>query len=59
MLTPEEIKERMKDRVVGIVAIATGLHVNTIRKLKNGTAVEPSFETIQKVSQYFEAQEAE
>ena len=54
MLTPDQVKEKLKDRVPGIVAKATGLHLNTIYKLKNGESIDPSYETMAKISEYFE-----
>lgn len=56
MLTPDQIKEKLKDRVPGIVAKATGLHLNTIYKLKNGESIDPSYETMVKISAYFEGE---
>ena len=54
MLTPDQIKEKLKERVPGIVAKATGLHLNTIYKLKNGESIDTSYETMVKISAYFE-----
>lgn len=58
MLTPAEIKEKLKDRIPTIVAEESGVHVNTIRKLKTGISKSPSYKTMQKVSAYFEKQQA-
>lgn len=59
MLTPEEIKGRLKDRIASVVAEATDLHINTVRAFKKGNITNPSYEVIKKLSNYFEAQEAE
>ena len=58
MLTPEQAREKLQDRVVKVVAAGSGLHENTVSKLKCGTMKSPSFETMEKISAYFEAQEA-
>jgi len=55
MLTPEEVKNKLKDRVPDVVSAGSGLHANTIRALKKGTATKPSYETMRKISDYFEA----
>lgn len=54
MLNPEQIKEKLKDRVVSVVAEETGLHPNTVRKLKEGKGKSPEYETVKKLSDYFE-----
>ena len=59
MLTPAQIQERLKDRIAKVVAEATGLHINTVILFKNGKSSNPSYEVIEKLSNYFEAQEAE
>ena len=55
MLSPEEIREKLKDRVISVVVAETGLHANTVRAIRNGTYKAPSHETIKKLSEYFEA----
>ncbi len=57
MLTPEEIQEQMKDRLPKVVAEKTGLHFNTVYKLKNGTAKAPSYETMKIISDYLQGSE--
>lgn len=57
MLTPEQVQAKLQDRIPKIVAKGAGLHENTVRKLKSG-AKSPSFDTMEKISKYFEAQEA-
>ena len=54
MLTPEEIKEKLKDRVISVVVAETGLHANTVRKYKNGTWKNPEYDTLVALSAYFE-----
>lgn len=58
MLTPDEVKSKLIDRVPDVVSEGSGLHVNTVRALKNGTATKPSYETMRKISEYFESQES-
>ncbi len=54
MLTPDEVKEKLRDRVPAIVAEGSGLHINTVYKLKKGESIDPSYETMVKISAYFE-----
>jgi DNA-binding Xre family transcriptional regulator len=54
MLSPEEIKEKLKDRVVKVVAEETGLHENTVRKMKKGAFETPEYETVRRLSEYLE-----
>ena len=53
MLNPEQIKDKLQDRKLSAVAENTGLHYNTLRKLRDGEAKEPSYETIKVLSDYF------
>lgn len=55
MLSPEQVQEKLKDRIVKVVAENTGLHFNTVYKLKNGTSKSPSYETMETISDYLEA----
>jgi|TARA_R110000823_G_C15824863_1_gene489680 hypothetical protein len=54
MLTPAQVQEKLQDRVATIVATRTGLHANTIRDLKSGAILNPSYETMMKISAYLE-----
>ncbi len=59
MLSPEELKERLKDRVVYVVCDGTGLHHATVSGVKNGDkSSRHSYDTIKKLSDYFENQES-
>jgi hypothetical protein len=55
MLTLEEIKERLADRRLDIVAEATGLHVNSIARIRSGANANPKHATLVALSAYLEA----
>jgi transcriptional regulator with XRE-family HTH domain len=55
MLTLEEIKERLADRRLDIVAEATGLHVNSIARIRSGANANPKHSTLVALSNYLEA----
>lgn len=55
MLTVEEIKKKLQPMIVMEVKKATGLHYNTIRKIKIGKTKELMAETQRKLSEYLEA----
>lgn len=50
----EEIRKALKDRRLNIVSLATGLHVNTIREVRDGKAEDPRHSTVQALSDYLE-----
>lgn len=52
MLTLDQIREALHDRYPGIVAQATGLHYNTVNKIKNGTARNVGYRTLKSLSDY-------
>jgi hypothetical protein len=54
MLTLEQVKDNLKDRITTKVAEATGLHYNTVLSIKNGTNKNPSFDAITRLVQYLE-----
>jgi len=55
MLTLDQIKEKMKDRRVRVVAKETGMNHQTIyNALKDGS--NPEYETVKALSDYLEAQ---
>ena len=55
MLSPDECKEKLKDRTLAVVAENTGLHYNTLLRLRDGHAKEPSYKVIKTLSEYFES----
>lgn len=52
----DQIREQLKDRIPSRVAEATGLHVNTIRNIRDGVSSKPGYEVVEKIRQYLEAQ---
>lgn len=54
MLTIEEIREKLLDRRLQMLADATGIHYATIQAIRNGRVTNPSYETIKALSDYFE-----
>ena len=54
MLTPEQIKDKLHDRKLSVVAEQTGLSVQTLWYIRSGKSKAPEFETIKKLSDYFE-----
>ena len=53
MLTPEKIKELLKDRKLRIVAEATGLHYETVRRFYSGVTKQAPYFVVKKLSDYF------
>jgi hypothetical protein len=54
MLTLEQIREALKDRRIGKVALATELRPATIIDIREGRTTNPSYETVVKLSAYLE-----
>lgn len=54
MLTLEQIREALQDRRPGMVAEATGLHINTILNVRDDQKTDPKYSTIQALSDYLE-----
>ena len=52
LLTIPEIRERLQDRRLEMVSVATGLHYNTVLYLKTGSASGANISTIEKLSAY-------
>jgi hypothetical protein len=53
-MTPEAIRTALKDRRLDMVSNATGLHVNTIRKIRDGKSTNSRYDTITILTQYLE-----
>ena len=53
MLTVEEIRAALQDRRLYRVAAATGLHYNTLRDIRDGTAVDIKLSTAAVLTWYF------
>lgn len=55
MLTLEEIKAKLADRRLDAVAKATGLHVNSVARIRDGKNLNPKHSTVAALSAYLEA----
>ena len=55
MLTLEKIKALLADRRLDVVSSATGIHRNTLAGIRDGRAKNPTYDTIRKLSEYFDA----
>lgn len=53
MLELSKIIELLQDRRPGVVARETGVHVNTIIKIKKGGTPNPTYDTWKALSDYF------
>lgn len=54
MLTPKQIKEKLQDRKLGVVAEQTGLSTQTLWNIRTGRSQDLQYSTIEKLSKYFE-----
>ena len=54
MLTIEQIRAGLQDRMPSKVARATGLHYNTIRDIRNNPKANPSYTSLKALSDYLE-----
>jgi len=54
-MTVLEIQKALKDRRLKVVSRATGLHVNTIRKVRDGMTKDPRSTSFILLSEYLEA----
>jgi hypothetical protein len=54
ILTIEQIKQKLQDRRLEVVAIATGLHYSTLLYIRDTHQKNVKYETLIKLSAYFE-----
>lgn len=54
---PDHLRTLLEDRNITKVAEATGLSYSTINTLVRGTQMNPTADTLQKLTDYFEAQQ--
>lgn len=54
MMTLNDIRLALIDRRIGLVAQATGLHVNTIRDVRDSEKANPSYRVLVALSDYLE-----
>lgn len=57
MLTLEQIRQALQDRRPGMVAEATGLHINTVLTVRDDPAADPKYSTLRALSDYLEARD--
>ena len=57
MMTLEEIRYALKDRMPIRVAEATGIHYNTIRAIRDDLGANPTYNVMKKLSDYLENKE--
>lgn len=55
MMTLEEIREKLKDRRLSMVAVATGLSRQAIYNVVTGKTPNPSHETVRRLMEYLES----
>lgn len=54
MMTLERIQYLLQDRRAALVARVVGLRVATVIDIREGRVTNPSYETVKKLSDYFE-----
>lgn len=55
MLNLDQIKAKLADRRLSVVSEATGLHPNTIAKIREGKIDNPTYYALSRLSDYLEA----
>jgi len=50
----EEIREKLADRRLAVVADGARLHYNTLRAIRDGEKTNPTLETMRRLTAYFE-----
>ena len=58
MLTLEQIRAELADRMTSKVAAATGLHPNTIRTIRDNPQANPTHQSLRALSDYLDRREA-
>jgi len=58
MLTLEQIREALRDRMPARVAESTGLHYNTIRDVRDNPDANPTYKVLKALSDYLTRREA-
>lgn len=57
MMTLEQIRKALSDRMPIKVAEATGLHYNTIREVRDNPDANPTYKVLVALSSYLEGQQ--
>ena len=52
MLTLDEIRTRLKDRRLPVVAQATGIHANTLREVRDNPLANPTYKVFKLLNDY-------
>lgn len=55
MMTVEQIRTALVDRRLNVVAKATGIHVTTIARIRDGVSLDPKSSVVAALSAYLEA----
>jgi len=54
MMTLDQIMDALKDRRPAMVAQSTGLHVNTVMRIRDGMNTNPTYEVVAALSDYLQ-----
>lgn len=57
MMTLEQIRQALSDRMPRKVSAATGIHYNTIRTVRDNPAANPTHKVLQALSDYLESRQ--
>jgi len=58
MMTLDQIRDALKDRRPAMVAQSTGLHVNTVMRIRDGMNTNPTYEVVTALSRYLQGKVA-
>lgn len=58
MMTLDQIRDALKDRRPAMVAQSTGLHVNTVMRIRDGMNMNPTYEVVAALSKYLQGKVA-
>lgn len=54
MMTIEAIRLALRDRRISMVSLATGLHINTIKGIRDNEGANPTYKVLKALSDYLE-----
>lgn len=57
MMTLDQIKARLDDRILSVVSEKTGINRNTIANIRSGKIANPTYYVLAKLSDYLEGQQ--
>jgi transcriptional regulator with XRE-family HTH domain len=58
-MSGEELRDALADRYISVVADATGLHRNTLERIRRGETFSPSRRTTQILTAYFRGEKSD